>query len=101
MVEIQFKNMYPSTLAKDMVLKRLIPVLEKFSISERCRVFISVELKNNSDHQKSDEFNLLLKLSGKEIGKFQLKKSAVSLTQAACELSDTLEKQLNEIISSL
>jgi hypothetical protein len=98
-IEIQFKNMYPSTLAKEMVLKRLKPILERFSLVQNNRVYIYVELCTNNHYNKKDEFSVSLKVSGKDFKNFQIKKSAASLFQAASDLSEILELQMKNKLS--
>ncbi len=95
MIKIVFKNMEISQLAKDVVQKRIIPIIDKFPSLEGHRITLTLEMENSPKQAGPDLFTVSSMVSGKTYKGLKIKKSSSNFYHATAELADGL----NELLS--
>lgn len=93
-IDIVFKNMERSELAREAVSERLGAVFSKFPFLEKKRVTTTVEMENSPEQAGPDLFSVTVQIHGLNARPFILRKSASSLYVALAGLSEQLLEKL-------
>jgi ribosome-associated translation inhibitor RaiA len=96
-MEIVFKNMERSELAREAVLERLDAVFSKFPFLETSRITVTVAMENSPQQAGPDLFSVTVQIQGLSERHFILSKSAHSLYLALAQLSDLLCEKLMRV----
>jgi len=97
MINITFKNLDPSQLAKEAVLEKWDRIVERFPDLSSSKSVISIEMDNSPTQPGPDLFRIKLRVRGSKYDGVILEKQAASLYIALADLSDHLLERLNRI----
>ncbi|MGE4131567.1 MAG: HPF/RaiA family ribosome-associated protein [Bdellovibrionales bacterium] len=95
MIHIKFKDLKPSELAKEIVLERLEPVLQRFPDFGQCRVSVTLSMENSPIQAGPDVFTVKLFCHNGRYRDVLIEKSAPSLYGALAEVVDHMLERLN------
>lgn len=95
MIRIVFKNLESSELARDAVLERLAPVIEKFEGLDEQHVRVTLEMENSPVQAGPDLFKVGLQVTGGRYKGVRIVKSSSNLYVALAALADNLLERLN------
>lgn len=95
-MKIVFKNMEPSTLARQIVEDKLTPVIDKFPKLKFNTLTVTLEMENSPSHAGPDLFTtwVVIKVAGGR--NLKLKRSDMNLYRALSLLSDGLMESLSQ-----
>lgn len=95
MIRIQFKNLEPSSLAREAVHERIQPIMEKFPHLKRQRLHFTLSMENSPRHPGPDLFVVKMQFQGNPFGEVIITKSATNLYNALNEVIAGLQEHLN------
>jgi hypothetical protein len=96
MLEIGFKNLAVSELAKDAVCEKIDPVLEAIPELSQAKCLVTLEVKKSSRESGPDFFKAHFKVEGGPFHGLSLEKQALSLYVALGDLAENLLQQGNK-----
>lgn len=96
MLQIVFKNMETSQLAKDVVQERISPIIEKFPSLEGHRITLTLEMENSPLQAGPDLFTVSSVVFGKTYKGLKIKKSSGNFFHATAELANSLNELLSQ-----
>lgn len=97
MIQIQFKNLERSELAREIVTEKIVGLFEKFADIRKSRVVVTLEMENSQFQAGPDFFNVKIRVV---TGKFRgviVSKSDSSLYKALAEVSENLLEKLSRV----
>lgn len=94
-MNISFKNLEPSQLARESVLERILAVTEKFPELDENQVKIVLEMKNSKLQPGPDMFSIQLHIAAGRYENIKITKSSANLYVALAEVCDRLLSLLN------
>lgn len=97
MVNITFKNLENSQLAKDAVLEKMETVLEKFPELAKSKCYFTLEMENSPRQSGPDVFKTKLRVQGGKYDGLILEKDALSLYVALADLAEHILERLNRM----
>ena len=95
MIQITFKNLEKSELAKEAAFERIEAVVEKFPDLANCRIRITLEMENSPAQAGPDLFTVKVQITTGRYSGIVLKKSAPNLYAALADLVDHMLEKLN------
>ena len=95
MIQIKFKNLEKSELAKDAALERIEALVEKFEDLRTSRVVVTLEMENSPIQAGPDLFNVKIHISGGRFSGTTVTKSDSNLYKALADISDHMLEVLN------
>ncbi len=95
MLNIVFKNMESSQLAKGFVQERISPVIDKFPSLQGHRVTLTIEMENSPQQAGPDLFTLSTMVSGKTFKALKIKRSSGNFYHATADLAEGLKELLS------
>ncbi len=95
MIKVVFKNLDESEIAKDAVLERLEPTLERFPDLMNHKVTVTLSMDNSQFKAGPDLFKVKLLINGKRYKGIILEKSAMSLYWALADVVEHTLERLN------
>lgn len=95
MIQIKFKKLDKSELAREIVTERIEALVEKFEDLKNCRIMITLEMENSPTQSGPDLFKVKLHVSNGRFGGTTVTKSDSSLYKALAEMMDHMLEKLN------
>ncbi len=95
MINIVFKNLESSELARDAVREKLAGPLEKFPDLEDHRTTVTLSMENSPHQAGPDLFTVKIFIRGAKYGELVVEKSSPSLYLALADLAEHLLEKLN------
>lgn len=97
MLKIVFKNMKPSRMARDYVLGKMSPILDKFPSLNDHNVTLTLEMENSPRLPGEDSYSVASVISGKKFKFMRLKKTSNNFYVAASEMIESLHEVLGRL----
>jgi len=94
MINVVFKNLEKSELAKDAVFERIVPLFEKFPELKKEMIIFTLSMDNSPIQAGPDLFKVKMQLKAGRYKGVVLEKSALNLYSALAELIDTVHERL-------
>jgi hypothetical protein len=95
MIQIYFKGLEPSELAREVILERIAESQERFPQLLHHRLSVTLSMENSPDQKGPDLFGVRLNISGPRFQRLMIEKRASSLYLAAAQLQESLLEFLN------
>lgn len=95
MMTIIFANLEQSELAREAVLERITPVIQKFPDAKGSRLRVTLAMENSPVHAGPDLFAVNLHFRGGRYHDVRLRKRAANLYHALAEIAELLPDTLN------
>lgn len=95
MIQIVFKNLEVSELARNAVLQRLEHVVEKFPSLSDHKMTTTLSMENSPSQPGPDVFGIRLRITGKYFRDVEIEKKSSSLYLALSSLCESLLERLN------
>lgn len=95
MIQIKFKNLEKSELAREAVLERVESLVEKFEDLRSSRIIITLEMENSPTQAGPDLFNVKLHISRGRYSGTTVTKSDSNLYRALADISNHMLEVLN------
>jgi ribosome-associated translation inhibitor RaiA len=95
-MKIVFKNMEPSTLARQIVEEKLTPVIDKFPKLKLNALTVTLEMENSPAHAGPDLFTTWVVIKVPGARHLKLKRSDMNFYRAISLLSDGLMESLSQ-----
>jgi ribosome-associated translation inhibitor RaiA len=95
MIQIKFKNLDKSELAKEAVIERIEALSEKFEDLGRCRIVVTLEMENSPAQPGPDLFNVKLHIANGRFAGITVTKSDSNLYKALADMVDHMLEKLN------
>lgn len=95
MVQIVFKNLEPSELARGAVRERVEHIVEKFPSLIEHKITATVSVENSPLQAGPDVFGIRLRISGKQYANIEIEKRSNTLYLALSMLCESLLEMLN------
>lgn len=95
MIQIAFKNMETSELARNAVTERIGAIVEKFPDLAGSRVRVTLEMENSPSQAGPDLFSVNVQIMSGAYGGIGLKKSSSNLYVALADVVDHMLEKLN------
>lgn len=97
MIAVKFKNLDKSTMAQDLVVERIQPLVEKFRDLQKSRIVVTLEMQNSPLQAGPDLFMVKLNIFAGRYDGLTLTKSNSNLYIALAELSEHMLEKLNRV----
>ena len=95
MITVSFAKLEKSELAREAVMERIVPVIQKFPDSGNSRVRITLAMENSPLHPGPDMFAVNLHFRGGRYHNVRLKRMSPNLYHALAEIAQLLPDILN------
>lgn len=95
MIQIKFKNLEKSELAREAVLERVETLVKKFESLEGSRISVTLEMENSPSQPGPDLFNVKLHISSGRFRGVTVTKSSSTLYKALADMMDHMLERLN------
>lgn len=95
MIQIKFKNLEKSELAKEAAVERVRSLVEKFEHLKNSTITVTLEMENSPTQPGPDLFNVKLHVAGGKFNGVTVTKSAPNLYHALADISDHMLEKLN------
>ena len=95
MIQVKFKNLEKSELAKDAVLERIEGLVSKFSDLKESRIVVTLEMENSPTQAGPDHFNVKLHIARGRFDGMTVTKSDSNMYVALADLVDHMLELLN------
>jgi ribosomal subunit interface protein len=95
MIQIKFKNLEASELAREIVEERLAGAFERFPDLVDAKVVVTLSMQNSSEQAGPDEFTVKFHCREGRYRDLTLEKSASNLYAALADVADHLLERLN------
>lgn len=95
MIQIKFKNLEKSELAKEAVAERVEALVEKFDDLSDSRITVTLEMENSPTQAGPDVFNVKLHVARGRFDGTTVTKSHSNLYVALADLVDHMLEKLN------
>lgn len=95
MIQIKFKNLEKSEMAREAVQERIETLIEKFPDLSKCKIQITLEMENSPLQAGPDLFKVKLHVASGRYDGITVEKSDASLYVALAEVVDHMLEKLN------
>lgn len=95
MIQIIFKNLEKSELAREVVHERVNPLVEKFEQLKDSKITVTLEMENSPFQSGPDLFKVKLHIANGKFKGVTITKSDSNLYKALAEIVDHLLEKLN------
>lgn len=95
MIDIVFKDLEKSELAKDATYNRMQDAMERFPDLERSRITITLSMENSPTQAGPDLFKVKFQCKSGKYNGVILERSAPTLYKALADVSESLLERLN------
>lgn len=95
MIQIIFKNLEKSEMAKEAALERIDAMIDKFPVLNESQIKVTLEMQNSPIQAGPDLFTVKLQVGGGKYGGVRIVKSASNLYVALAEVVEVLLENLN------
>lgn len=95
MIQIKFKNLERSEIARDIVLERTLPFIEKFEDLKSSKISITLEMHNSPAQPGPDYFSVKIYIANGRYKGISVQKSNTTLYKALADVIDHLLEKLN------
>lgn len=95
MIQVKFKNLDKSEMARESVTERVEALVEKFDSLSESKITVTLEMENSPLKPGPDLFSVKLFVSGGKFNKTTIKKSDPNLYVALAEVIDHMLETLN------
>lgn len=95
MVQVKFKNLEKSELAKDAVIERVENLIEKFPDLNQSRIQVTLEMENSPTKAGPDLFKVKLQILRGRYDGIRVEKANANLYVSLAELMDHMLEILN------
>lgn len=95
MIQVMFKGLDKSELAKTAAIERIGSVVEKFPDLHASRIHVTLEMQNSPHKAGPDFFSVKMQIFGGRFNNLGMKKSATNLYQALAEVVEHMLEKLN------
>ena len=95
MLELKFKNLEKSELAREVVAEKVGLLLEKSAELKKSKVVITLELQNSADKPEPDLFSVKLQIINGKYAGTTLSESSPNMYNALSDLAERLVKKID------
>lgn len=95
MINVVFKNLEPSELARAAVCERIEHVIEKFPTLINHKIVATVSMENSPTQAGPDVFGVRLRIAGKHFSNIEIEKKCNNLYTSLSMLCESLLERLN------
>ena len=95
MVQIKFKNLEKSELARDAVLERIVTLAEKFPDLNPSEIKVTLEMENSPTQAGPDHFKVKVQVIGGRFKGIAIEKANSNLYVALAEVVDHMLEKFN------
>lgn len=95
MIQIKFKNLESSELAKEAALSRISPLIEKFPDLVKSRILVTLEMHNSPNQPGPDLFSVKIHCQSGRYRELTIEKSATNLYWAIADVTEHMLERLN------
>ncbi len=95
MIQVKFKNLEKSEMAREAVQERIETLIEKFPDLSKCKIQITLEMENSPLQAGPDLFKVKLHVARGRYDGITVEKSDASLYVALAEVVDHMLEKLN------
>lgn len=95
MIQIKFKNLERSELARQAALERIDAIVEKFEDLKDSRITVTLEMENSPIQAGPDVFNVKIHVAGGRFDGTVVTKSSSNLYVALADLVEHMLEKLN------
>ena len=95
MIEIKFKNLEKSEIAKETVTDRIQGIVDKFEDLQASRILVTLEMLNSPVQAGPDLFSVKVYISNGRYRGITIKKSDPNMYRALADVSDHMLEKLN------
>ncbi len=95
MIQVKFKNLDKSELAREAALEKIEPLVEKFPDLQQSKILITLEMENSALQAGPDMFKVKLHIIRGRYDGITVKKTEPSLYVALAEVVDHMLEVLN------
>ncbi len=95
MIEIKFKNLERSEMAKEAVIDRLELLLEKFEVLRLSKIVVTLEMENSPVQAGPDLFKVKLHIKDGKYRGLIVTKDDINLYKALAHVADHMLEKLN------
>lgn len=95
MIQVKFKNLEKSELAKGLVIERIQSIAEKFKDLSASKITVTLEMENSPLQPGPDVFNVNLQILNGRYRGVRVSKSDINLYKALADLSEHMLEKLN------
>lgn len=97
MIQVKFKNLDKSELAREAAIERVECLIEKFEDLKNSRIVVTLEMENSPTQPGPDLFNVKLNVFRGRFGGTIVTKSNSNLYVALADVADHMLEKLNRI----
>lgn len=95
MIQVKFRNLERSEIARDIVLERTLPFIEKFKDLKSSKISITLEMHNSPTQPGPDYFSVKIYIANGRYKGMSVQKSNTTLYKALADVIDHLLEKLN------
>lgn len=95
MIQIIFKNLEKSELAREAAIERMETIIRKFSLLKQSRITITLEMENSPFQAGPDFFSVKVQIIGGKYHGIRIVKSSPNLYIALAEMVELMLENLN------
>ena len=95
MIQVKFKNLERSELAREAVIERVSTLVDKFQALQASRITVTLEMENSPTQAGPDTLSAKLHISGGRYDGITVSKSHHNLYIALADLIDHMLEKLN------
>lgn len=95
MIQVKFKNLEKSQLAREAALDRVGALVDKFEDLKDCRIVVTLEMKNSPIKVGPDLFSVRLHVMNGRFAGVIVTKSESNLYKALADMADHMLEKLN------
>lgn len=95
MINVRFKNLERSEIAKDAAIERIEAMVEKFPDLKKSQINLMLEMENSPMQAGPDLFTVKVHVAGGRYQNVRLEKSASNLYAALAEVIEHMLEKLN------
>lgn len=95
MIQIVFKHMQKSDLAKEATLDRIESIVDRFPDLEESRIFVTLSMENSPIKPGPDLFRVKVRVEGGRYRGVTMEKAASNLYVALADVVEHLQEKLN------
>ncbi len=95
MINVRFKNLESSELARGAAVERIESIVEKFEHLRESHIHVTLEMENSPAQAGPDLFKVMVQVNGGRYQGVRIVKAAASLYVALAEVIDHMLEALN------
>lgn len=97
MINVKFKNLEQSELAREAVQERIEPLIEKFPDLGQIKIQITLEMKNSPTQVGPDVFKVKVQVTRSRYSRITVEKASPNLYVALANIVDHMLETLNRL----